>query len=242
MVDGAAFLAQLDAHGVAGALLVHPSAYGFDNRAMLDAIDAAGGRFKGIAVLDPATTTRADLVALKARGVVGLRFIVAFEPGILARDDVKAVLRHLAGLDMFAQVMVSARDFEHALPTLEEIPVKVVFDHIGWPDVRKPVDQPKYARFLAFGRHERAAVKISNLVRISREPYPFDDVAPFVDALLDAFTPARCVWGSDSPFIHVDRDAMDYGRALGALTHVVPDASARQTILVEAPRRLFGFA
>ena len=221
---------------------MHPSAYGFDNGAMFEAIDRGAGRFKGIAVLDAARTTRDGLTALKGRGVVGLRFIVAFEPEILTRPDVKRVLRDLAELDMFAQIMVSARDIQHALPTLEEIPVKVVFDHLGWPNVRKPVDQPNYAQFLAFARHERAAVKISNIVRISREPYPFNDVAPFVAAAIRAFTPNRCVWGSDSPFIHVAQDAMDYTRALNVMNHLVPDAAIRQTILSDAPRRLFGFA
>jgi len=241
MVDEMQFLATLRAHDVAHALLVQPSAYGTDNRAMLRAIDSGGGAFKGIAVLDGAAGID-DLVALKERGVVGLRFIVAFDHELLKRGEVKRLLAHLNELDMFAEVMVSARDLEHALPTLAEIPVKVVFDHLGWPNVKADTGDPGFRRFLELGGNERYAVKISNLVRISREAYPYDDITPFLAAILEAFTPSRCVWGSDSPFIHVEQSAMDYGRSLEAFSHLVPDAAVREQILVASPRRLFGFA
>ena len=46
-----ALAAVLDAHGIAHALLVQPSGYGFDNSAMLDAMEGAPGRFKAIAVI-----------------------------------------------------------------------------------------------------------------------------------------------------------------------------------------------
>ena len=41
------------------ALLVQPSGYGFDNSAILDAMQAAPGRFKAIAMLDPTAATGA---------------------------------------------------------------------------------------------------------------------------------------------------------------------------------------
>src|SRR6516162_361589 len=48
-----AYCAVLDAHGVAHAVLVQPSGYGYDNRAALEAMARYPGRFKTIAVLDP---------------------------------------------------------------------------------------------------------------------------------------------------------------------------------------------
>jgi predicted TIM-barrel fold metal-dependent hydrolase len=44
----AKFRAVLDAHGLTHGLLVGAGPYGPDNRCMLDAIAASGGRFKGI--------------------------------------------------------------------------------------------------------------------------------------------------------------------------------------------------
>jgi predicted TIM-barrel fold metal-dependent hydrolase len=47
----AQFRAVLDAHGMTHGLLVGAGPYGSDNRCMLDAIAASGGRFKGIALV-----------------------------------------------------------------------------------------------------------------------------------------------------------------------------------------------
>ena len=240
MGDLAAYLGVLDRNGIAGGVLVQPSAYGFDNTHLLAALERSAGRVKGIAVVDP-RTTRQELLALKGKGVVGLRFIVAFDRDILKREPERRLLRDLAELDMFAQVMVSARDFVHAKETLTEIPVRIVFDHLGWPNLKKPVDEPGFAEFLKFGKLSRCAVKLSNLVRISREPYPFEDLRPFVAALLEAFTPERCVWGSDWPFIHVEPAALDYGRAVAAVRHLLGDPGATEHVFTLTPRRLFGF-
>lgn len=240
MGDLATYLGVLDRNGIAGGVLVQPSAYGFNNTNLVDALDRSNGKLKGIAVVDP-VTTREQLLELKGHGVVGLRFIVAFDHDILKREPERRLLRELAELDMLAQIMVSARDFAHARETLSEIPVRVVFDHLGWPNVKKPVDEPAFEEFLKFGKQSRCAVKLSNLVRISREPYPFEDLRPFMAALLDAFTPERCVWGSDWPFIHVDLEAMDYRRALACVQHLIGDASVSEQIFTATPRRLFGF-
>ena len=240
MGDLATYLGILDRNGVAGGILVQPSAYGYDNAHLLDALAHSQGRVKGIAVVDP-STTREELLELKSKGVAGLRFIVAFDHDILKREPERRLLRDLAELDMFAQVMVSARDFFHAKDTLAEIPVRIVFDHLGWPNVKKPADEPAFAEFLKFGAQSRCAVKLSNLVRISREPYPFEDLRPFVAELLEAFTSERCVWGSDWPFIHVGPEAMDYGRAVAAARHLIGDQGTAEQILTLTPRRLFGF-
>src|SRR5712671_4634375 len=60
-------LAMLDGAGVARAVLVQPSAYGTDNRCMLDAMAAHPDRFRGVVVVDPGTPNE-DLERMRARG------------------------------------------------------------------------------------------------------------------------------------------------------------------------------
>ena len=92
-----ALAAVLDAHGIAHALLVQPSGYGFDNSAMLDAMEAAPGRFKAIAVISGEESDR-ELQALADRGVVGLRFnLVNFEPAAFAGAGMARLLARLRG-------------------------------------------------------------------------------------------------------------------------------------------------
>jgi predicted TIM-barrel fold metal-dependent hydrolase len=66
-------------------------------------------------------------------------------------------------------------------------------------------------------------------------------VAPFVTALVDAFGPDRCVWGSDWPFLAAPAP-VDYGRMLEWLGRWVPDPVTQTLVLRENPARLFGFA
>ncbi|MBV9522637.1 MAG: amidohydrolase family protein, partial [Alphaproteobacteria bacterium] len=101
---GEDFCAVLDAHGVAHALLVQPSGYGYDNSAMLDALARNPGRFKAIAVVDPQTPER-DLEALAVRGAVGVRFnLVSYRPDALEMPEAERFLARLKALGWFAQV------------------------------------------------------------------------------------------------------------------------------------------
>src|SRR6185436_790011 len=95
----------LDAHGVEHALLVGPnSGYGDDNRCLLDALATGDGRYRGMAVVDNATT-RAELADLRAAGVVGVTLNAALL-GVEYYADADRLLADLAGLDMIADVQV----------------------------------------------------------------------------------------------------------------------------------------
>jgi predicted TIM-barrel fold metal-dependent hydrolase len=84
-------------------------------------------------------------------------------------------------------------------------------------------------------------VKLSGPFRFSQAPYPYADVDPFMHALVDTFTPQRCVWASDWSFLRAPA-RLDYGPTLALLERWVPDAAARSIVLRETPARLFGFA
>jgi predicted TIM-barrel fold metal-dependent hydrolase len=58
--------------------------------------------------------------------------------------------------------------------------------------------------------------------------------------MLRAVGPARLVWASDWPWGGFEA-GMTYQKCLDWLADWVPDANARQIILSETPRELFGF-
>ena len=70
--------------------------------------------------------------------------------------------------------------------------------------------------------------------------YPWEDSWPFVRALLEAFTPDRCLWGSDRPFLRTP-ERIDYGLVLSHLERLIPDPGARRKVLWDMPMRLLGF-
>ena len=51
--------------------------------------------------------------------------------------------------------------------------------------------------------------------------------------------PGRLVWGSDCPFLRIDR-RVDYGPMLAQLAAWVLDTRQRRRILVDTPADLFG--
>ena len=86
-------------------VIVQPSVYGTDNRALVDALRELGPkRARGIAVVDVARVSDKALADLASSGVVGLRLNVATrERGNLAKA-VRAADKRLAGSDWHLQI------------------------------------------------------------------------------------------------------------------------------------------
>lgn len=227
------------AYGVRHALLVGPnSGYDTDNSCMLDAIAQAPEALKGIAVVRNDAST-SMLAELQRQGVVG----IAFNPALLGVEfyrGTEALVARVAALGLFLQIQVIGNQLTDLLPLLSAPGLRVLVDHCGRPDPADGVSQPGFAALLAFGRTGRAHVKLSGYAKFSHEAFPHADAAPFVRALVDAFTPERCLWGSDWPFLRAPA-RIDYGTLLALAERLLPDAAERRTICWDTPRRLFGF-
>jgi predicted TIM-barrel fold metal-dependent hydrolase len=236
--------AQLDqvmaAYGTRHALLVGPnSGYGLDNACLLDTIARGEGRFKGIAVVRNHAST-AELEDLKRHGVLGVAWNVTFY-GLEHYRDAVPLLHKLEALDMFVDIQVKEDQLEHMMPLLEQSGVRVLIDHCGIPTVDAGLDQPGFASVLALGATGRAYVKLSGFVKFAQRPAPYEDTWPYVRALLDAFTPERCLWASDWPHLRAPA-RVDYGVLLKLLLELFPDPTERRKLVWDTPRQLFGFA
>ena len=227
------------AYGVRNALIVQPnSGYGEDNRCLLDAIAASGGRFKGIAFV-PLDIAPTDLVRLKSQGIAGIAFNVPFH-GIPCYIGTETLLARLAELNMFLQIQVHEDQLLALLPLIEQSSVRLLIDHCGRPTPSAGLDQPGFRALLALGRSGRACVKLSGYIKFSQHAYPFPDTWPFVRALVEAFTLDACIWGSDWPFLRAP-ERVDYGPLLTLVEQLFPDAADRRRLFWDTPRRLFGF-
>ncbi|BCG02952.1 2-pyrone-4,6-dicarboxylate hydrolase (plasmid) [Paraburkholderia sp. PGU19] len=235
----AQFVHVMDAYGVRHALLVGPtSGYRTDNRCLLDALDTYQERFRGIAVVDN-DIGRDELVALRRAGVVGVAFNPAMEGVELVRDA-GALFALLADLGMFAQIQVYGDQLVALAPWLAQQEAQILIDHGGRPDIEAGVAQPGFQALLRLADSARASVKLSGWQKYSRNAHPYEDAWPYAHALLGAFGPQRCVWGSDWPFLRAP-ERLDYGPLLTLFEQIVPDAETRHQIQWETPRRLFGF-
>jgi predicted TIM-barrel fold metal-dependent hydrolase len=233
-------LQLLDAYGARHALIVGTnSGYGFDNRCMLDAVARSGGRFKGVAVV-PNDASTDELAALRERGVVGVAWNVT-HTGSDYFAGALPLLERLRELGLFVQVQVEHDQLVPLVPMLERSGVRIVVDHCGRPTPEAGIGQPGFRALLGLASSRRTVVKISGLVKFSRAPYPHTDARPFIDALLDAFTPEACMWASDWPYLRAPV-RVDYGLLLALALQLFPDPRLRRKIMWETPARLLGFA
>ena len=234
--------AVLDAHRIAGALLVNPtSAYGDDNACMLAALHSGRGRFRGIARV-PLHTDGRQLRTLAAAGVAGVRRDLTDE-GVapLADPRLARLAATMADLDLVMQLHFRAEQVVAVKASLNRLPCRIVIDHCGRPDVQAGLHSPNFEALLSLADVPRIAVKLSGGFRFGLDRPSYADADSFAQALLTRFGPERCVWGSDWPFVRMPH-RIDYGTSLAMFLRGVPAARARQCILVDTPRRWFGFA
>jgi predicted TIM-barrel fold metal-dependent hydrolase len=236
------FTAVLDAHRLSHALLVSPtSGYVYDNRCMLAAIRAGGGRFKGIARVRPSDATEASLAELQAAGVIGCRLDLITD-GVVSLQDANTtrLLAAAREMDWLVQVQCERDQLHETAAALHAARVRLIFDHCGRPDATLGVRQPGFQALLDFGG-DGHHVKLSGPFRFFNAFAPNARIEPFVAALLETFTPKRCVWGSDWPFLRMPM-RMDYGPVLANLERWIADERDRRQVLWDTPARLFGFA
>jgi predicted TIM-barrel fold metal-dependent hydrolase len=226
------YLALLDAHDVAGAVLVQPSFLGTDNGYMLDAVRAAPDRLRAVALVPPEAGVEA-LEALRAQGVVGVRYNL-LDAAALAAWRPEPQLEALEALGMIAQVQPAGPVLAAALPRLLAHPrLRVVVDHFARPG---PGDPDGFRALLGGAGSGRVWAKLSAPYRLRGL-----DAAPLARELLAAFGPERLLWGSDWPWTQFEREVTDYAATLGWLDAWVPDPAARARILGATPAGLFGF-
>jgi len=111
-----AYLAMLDATGMAHGVLVQVSVHGTDNRLMLETLRANRQRLRGIAVI-PLDLREGELATLKEAGVTGLRLNVLFGGGV-GLDKLERYGALAREMGWHLQFLLDARDLPGIVGTL----------------------------------------------------------------------------------------------------------------------------
>jgi 2-pyrone-4,6-dicarboxylate lactonase len=220
-------------------VIVQASCHSKDNRAMVDALDSANGRAKGVAFVDEEVTDN-ELDWMNRAGVKGVRFnfikrLVDFTP----RDVLTRIAKRIAPLDWHIVVYFEMGDLPELEAFFTSLPTTVVIDHMGTPDVSKGVDHSENRRFhRLLETHQNFWVKVTCPERMTRMGPPYDDVVPFGRALVERF-PDRVLWGTDWPHPNMKKEAPDDGLLVDYIPRIAPSASSQQALLVDNPIRLY---
>lgn len=227
-----------DRLGFARNVIVQASCHGTDNAATLDAIARSGGRARGVAVVDPAIDEDA-LKALHDGGIRGIRFnflkrLVDDAP----RDRFLDVASRLpAGWHVV--VYFEADILAGLRPFLDAIPVPLVIDHMGRPDVTQGPDGPDMRAFRSLlDSRDDIHFKATCPDRLDPAGAPWD---AFVDAVapLVAAYPTRTLWGTDWPHPNMQDAIPDDGALVDIIPRIAPTTALQRAVLIDNPMRLY---
>ncbi|OQR64474.1 2-pyrone-4,6-dicarboxylate hydrolase [Streptomyces maremycinicus] len=232
--------------GVARNVIVQATCHGADNSAMVDAVRSAGGRARGIATVRP-DIGEGELRELDAAGVRGVRFnfvrrLVDTSP----QDDLHAIAHKIAPLGWHVVLYFESADLPELEGFFASLPVPLVVDHMGRPDVTEPVNGPRFTRFLHFVDDNDVWVKVSCPERLSvtgpaaldGERHAYTDVVPFARRVVEEF-PDRVLWGTDWPHPNLTGHMPDDGLLVDHLPLVAVTAAQRHKLLVANPMSLY---
>ncbi|HEX8757037.1 MAG TPA: amidohydrolase family protein [Steroidobacteraceae bacterium] len=221
-------------------VIVQATCHGTDNRALVDALRASEGRARGVASV-ARSVTDAELRALDDAGVRGVRFnFVKRLVDTTPREVLEEIAHRVAPLGWHIVIYFEAADLPQLYDFFASLPTTVVVDHMGRPDVTKPVDGPRFELFLRLMReHPHVWSKVSCPERLSKAGPPrYEDVVPFARRLVETF-PDRVLWGTDWPHPNLKGHMPDDGKLLDYVPQIAPTPALQQKLLVENPGRLY---
>ena len=228
-------------------VIVQATCHGTDNRAMVDALVASGGRARGVATVDRRVTD-AELQAMHQAGVRGTRFnfvkrLVDFTP----REVLAEIAARIAPLGWHVVVYFEAADLPELWDFFTSLPTTVVVDHMGRPNVTKSVDGPEFELFVQLmAEHENVWSKVSCPERLSvtgpaaldGERHAYRDVVPFARRLVEIF-PDRVLWGTDWPHPNLKNHMPDDGLLVDYIPDIAVSPDLQRRLLVDNPTRLY---
>lgn len=247
------YLAMCDAVGLRRNVFVTASAYGTDNRCMLDAMRVRGNLARGVAVIGEATTD-IELAAMADLGVAGVRVNAATfgitDIGVIA-DELNHTISRVAPLGMHVQLFAPLLMIDALAETIAKAKAPVVIDHMGLPSAALDLDQPGFETLCRLLQQGHVWVKVAGTYRVSASETDFSDATPFARTLVEC-APKRCVWGSDWPHTGHHKQAFQSGPPVieyrrlddGYLLDLLAEATTVESferVLVGNPAELYGF-
>lgn len=175
--------------------------------------------------------------------LVGLRHQVQGEPDPewLLRPDVLRGLAAVAEAGLVYDLLVQPHQLPAATGAAARLPgLTFVLDHAGKPPVAGGELSPWAADLRALAALPNTVCKLSGLVT-EADPHNWTvtGLRPYADTVLDAFGPARLMFGSDWPVCRLAATYTEVVEASLALTESLAD-DERDAVLATTAERVYG--
>jgi 2-pyrone-4,6-dicarboxylate lactonase len=221
-------------------VIVQATCHGADNRALVDALRDSNGRARGVATVKQGVTD-AELRELDSAGVRGVRFnFVKRLVDTTPKETLLALAERIKPLGWHIVIYFEAQELPELYDFFTSLPTTVVVDHMGRPDVTKPVDGPEFELFLQLLReHRNFWSKVSCPERLSKSgPAAYDDVIPFARRVVESF-PDRVLWGTDWPHPNMKSHMPDDGKLVDFIPRIARTPELQRKLLVDNPLALY---
>ena len=136
----------------------------------------------------------------------GLRHVLQGEPvSYMERADFNAGLAALREYELTYDILIFHDQLPAAIALVDRHPNQVfVLDHIAKPAIRSRALEPWATHMREIARRPNVYCKMSGVVtEADYKSWTYDQIRPYLETALDAFTPARTMFGSDWPVCRV---------------------------------------
>ncbi len=233
-------LALRDFLGFEKNVVVQATCHGADNSALLDVLERADDKARGVVTVKP-SIERAELDAMHAVGVRGVRFnyvkrLVDPKPDEYYRE----IIEKIRPLGWHVVLYFEPDDLAQKREFFESLNIPLVIDHMGRPDVTKPLDNAEFGMFLDFMRgNEDIWCKVSCPDRLSVTGSPeYTDVVPFAKTIVEEFSD-RVLWGTDWPHPNMKKEMPDDGILVDYVPSIATTPDLQRKLLVTNPNNLY---
>ena len=185
----------MDLNKIDRTVLIQCMYHGYDNSYMCDALKRFPDRLHGVALIDPLQPDAAEKLERlhQEHGVQGMRLypITDQDASWLSSPEQNALWETAQKLGVPFIWFGRCDQIPLLEPMLQRFPaVNVIVDHLGEPVLSEGLDG-NFKILLEAASHANLYVKATRIDGISEQPWPHEDVHPYVKAVYEAFGPQR---------------------------------------------------
>jgi predicted TIM-barrel fold metal-dependent hydrolase len=175
--------------------------YGHDNRLTIDTVKANREWTTGVLNLDPFDEKSVDLMEEAfALGVRGNRVSAGWPSDDAVRPEHRRLWEAAQRLGVVICALLNPPNCRSLARLLEDYPaVPVVLDHCANLRARDFPGSDNLKTVLGLAKFKNLYAKLSFLVTGSEKEFPCRDTYELTRQIIAAYTPQRCIWGSDFP-------------------------------------------
>jgi L-fuconolactonase len=217
---------ELEASRLDGAVAVQARQSLAENDFLLEQAEASGGRIRGVVGwVDLSADDVGETLARYAarRQFVGVRHVVQGErdPDFLARPAFNRGVARLRAHGLVYDILIYGPQLPAAIAFVDRHPSQsFVLDHIAKPAIASGKFDEAWARdFRDLARRANVVCKLSGVVTEVRDrTWNAAVIQPYLDLALEAFGPARLMFGSDWPVCRLRTEYREWVQTLQDFT------------------------